>query len=197
MKKSLVLLFVLLFTSSFISAERIGVGVSMGGNLAFLSTEGNLDTLLSDRSPRLGISAGLYADYTLYVVQDTLHLSVQPGIFYTMKGFRVNDLDVNLDYLEIPILLKARMPLDAPVDPYVLFGPSVGFNVVRENEIGSFTLSSDDKRTDFGIVFGAGVDFDRSISLDIQANFGLLNIIESDTRNQNHSVALLLSYRFL
>jgi len=197
MKRLLILVCLLLFATSFVYAEQIGVGVSVGANLAFLSTEGALDSLLSERSPRIGLSAGVYGDYEFHAIQDKLHLSVQPGIFYTMKGFRLDEVKINLDYLEIPVLVKARMPLDGSLSPYALLGPSIGLNVVRESESGSFSVSSDDKRTDFGIIFGAGVDLDRDISLDIRANFGLVNIMDTSSRNQNHSVALMVSYRVL
>jgi hypothetical protein len=197
MKRFSLIMLVLLLGVSFTFAEDFGAGVSIGGNLAFLSTEGGLDTLLDDRSPRFGLTAGMYGDYEFHSFKDKIYLSVQPGIFYTMKGFRVDDLKINLDYIEIPVLLKARMPIDAPVDPYFIIGPSLGINIVRESESGNFSISSDDKRADFGIIVGAGVDLEMNFAVDIRANFGLVNIIDSDTRNQNHSVALVASYTIM
>lgn len=194
MKRYVLIVLMLLLGFSFAFAESIGAGVSIGGNLAFLSTEGGLDTLLDDRSPRLGLTAGVFGTYTFHSFKDKVHLSIQPGIFYTMKGFRIDDLKINLDYIEIPVLVKASMPIDAPVDPYFIMGPSLGINIVRESESGNFSFSSDDKRTDFGIIVGAGVDLEMDLAVDIRANFGLVNIIDSDTRNQNHSIALVASY---
>jgi len=188
---------VVLLCVSFAYSMNFEVGVSVGGNLAFLSTEGTYDVLLSERSPRLGLSIGIFGDYELKMKNDTLGMSLQPGIFYSMKGFRVDDLEVNLDYLEIPVLLKARLNLDQPVKPYLLTGPVLGFNVVRESQIGSYFVSSDDKRMDMGIIFGAGADFNANLSFDIRANFGLVNVVESDVRNQNHSIALMASYHFM
>lgn len=197
MKRTLILLLVLLIGTSSIYAEDIGAQVSVGGNLSFLSTEGWIDLALSERSPRLGLSVGVSGNYHLHAMEDTVNLSVQPGILYTMKGFRLDAVKVNLDYIEIPVLVKAQISLEDFVDPYLLAGPSVGFNVVREGSAGSYTLNSDDKRADFGIIVGVGVDLERDIAVDIRANFGLVDIIEGDTRNQNHSVALMVTYMFL
>ncbi len=196
MKRIVILLLVLLFGTSLISAEDLHAGVSIGGNLAFLSTEGTYDILLADRSARLGLIAGVYGSYDFHSIEDKLELSIQPGIFYAMKGFRVDDLQVNLDYLELPVLIKARLPLN-DFEPYLLLGPSFGINVVRKSEIGGFTVSSDTMKNDFGLIVGAGIDFEQDLSFDIRANFGLVNIIESDTRNQNHSVAFMLSYHLM
>lgn len=197
MKKIVIIALVLVLGSSFLYAENSHAGVSIGGNLAFLSADGFYDSLFADRSPRMGLSVGFYGDYEFYSMKNKLLLSMQPGILYTMKGFRMDNLNVNLDYLEIPVLIKASVPLASPANLYLLMGPSLGINVVRESEIGTFTSSSDDKRTDFGIVIGAGVDFEANIAVDIRANFGLVNIIDSDSRNQNHSVALMVSYAIL
>lgn len=195
--KRLVMVTVVLWCVSFVYSMNFNVGLGIGGNLAFLSTDGTYDMLLSERSPRLGLSVGVYCEYEFMIKENALRLSVQPGVFYSMKGFRVDDLQVNLDYLEIPVLLKARLALDQSIEPYVLTGPVLSLNMVRESQIGSYSVSSDDKRMDMGLIFGVGADFNANLSFDIRANFGLVNVIESDVRNQNHSVALLASYDFM
>jgi hypothetical protein len=157
-----------------------------------------MDIALNERTFRFGLTAGFYGAYEFHNMQETVYLSVLPGISYTMKGFRVDDLKINLDYLELPILLKARIPLDAPVDPYLLIGPFVGINVVRSiSDTGSTTVYTAEKKTDFGLIVGAGTELEQNLSVDLRATFGFVNTFESNNRNQNHSIALVVSYTIL
>lgn len=205
MKKGLLVFLVVLVGTTVIFADDFGASVSAGANLAFLSADGATDALLSDRSPRFGLTVGVQGNYNFHSNKRQVQLSIQPGIFYTMKGYRIyasgGDMKANLDYLEIPILLKAGIPLKGSANPYFLVGPSIGIHVLNETIVetsGVTATVKNDKRNDFGLVIGAGAALDNGISIDLRANFGFINIDETtDDKNKNHSMALLVSYAIL
>ena len=59
MKKGLLVFLVVLVGTTVIYADDFGASVSAGANLAFLSADGATDALLSDRSPRFGLTVGV------------------------------------------------------------------------------------------------------------------------------------------
>ena len=207
MKRKLILaLLILVVGTSFVFAGAFGAGVSAGGNLAFVGTDPS-----GDGTPRYGFTGGLYGDYAFYAVEDVMDLSAQLGVYYSQKGYRsevsayATDLTVNIDYIEVPVLVKASIPLGIPVDPYLLVGGSVGMIVVKSAETDpavaplNDSVESDTKDLDYGLVFGAGVDLDMGVSIDARFNLGLANITESSNYEymKNRSVSLMVSYNIL
>jgi hypothetical protein len=208
MKRKLILaLLILAVGTSFVFAGAFGAGVSVGGNLAFVGTDPS-----GDGTPRYGFTGGIYGDYAFYSMENVMDLSAQLGVYYSQKGYRseltspvTTDLTVNIDYIEVPVLVKASIPLDIPVDPYLLVGGSVGMIVVKSAETDpavapvNDSVESDTKDLDYGLVFGAGVDLDMGVSIDARFNLGLANITESASYDymKNRSVSLMVSYNIL
>ncbi|WP_422480392.1 porin family protein [Pleomorphochaeta sp. DL1XJH-081] len=205
MKRKLILaLLILAVSTSFVFAGAFGAGVSAGGNLAFVGTDPS-----GDGTPRYGFTGGLYGDYALYAVEDVMDLSAQFGLNYAMKGFRTEstsgDVKVNLDYIELPILVKAAFDLNLPVKPFALAGGYVGYAItqtylVDDSEIDGALLGQDNKDLDFGVTFGAGVDLDMGVSIDARFNLGLANIADEGSALEsmkNRSVSLMVSYNIL
>ncbi|MGE4454430.1 MAG: porin family protein [Sphaerochaeta sp.] len=209
-KHILISLLVLVFAVSAISAGTLKAGVSVGGNVAFVGTEPS-----GDGTPRYGFTGGVYGEYDFYSLGEMVDLSVQSGLYYTMKGFRTEvdvtptvstDLSLNNDYIEMPMLLKASFSLDLPASPYIRVGPSVGYRIINDPstdpEIAVVEAGAEDKFTNFdaGIVFGAGADLDMGLSIDARFNLGLLNIEDDpsgDNYTKNRSVSLMVSYSIL
>jgi len=89
-------------------------------------------------------------------------VAVQPEVLYVRKGAKAaatglltESVKFNLDYIDIPILLRLQTGQDTGF--YVLAGPSFGINVAAESESGSETDDiSDEINNDTGLVVGAG-----------------------------------------
>jgi hypothetical protein len=109
-------------------------------------------------------------------------ISIRPSLRYVTKGFSLtgNGLTLNekMSYLEMPLLIKASIPLNH-VKPYVVAGPSLGINLSASSEIlngGQVLQSADDgaswETIDFGLYFGSGFDFHVADKIDVFTGFG-------------------------
>ncbi len=100
-------------------------------------------------------------------------VAFQPELLFINKGGAIdygggNTDDIRLDYLDIPLLLRFDRSRGAMLNPHLLLGPSIGFNVgcnISSSGSGIPDLSSDctrdnfkPKTLDWGAVLGAGVD---------------------------------------
>lgn len=122
--------------------------------------------------------------------------SIQPEVLYVQKGAKISfsvegisgTLKANIDYIEIPLLLKYNFISGGPLNPSVYFGPYFGFNTkaefVIENEGEEREDIKDDiKNTEFGMVFGLGLTQKLGtikLTLDARYDLGISNIIEED-----------------
>lgn len=119
-------------------------------------------------------------------------LAIQPEVMYTMKGAKMNDIDIGgqlfnakitAGYIEIPLLLKLRLPLGI-ITPFVFGGPSVGFRLgdakaVFESTGGSFTETIEEfEKYDYGAVIGGGLELNRNLWIDVRYSTGLKKLIK-------------------
>ena len=124
------------------------------------------------------------------------------------------DGDVELSYLEIPLLAQVRVPLgpDSRVAPHLFAGPSVAFELdcgVSASVDGGLVSADCDapdlqferKTTALGLVFGAGLDIKAgpgAILLDAMYDLGLTNLNEDpeapDVSVKNKAWMLSIGY---
>lgn len=132
----------------------------------------------------------------------------QTGLIYSRKGASGDgeeglETDIDLDYLEVPVLLVANIPTDgAPIRPRLYGGGSLNFEVSCDVSAsdGDTDVSADcdegdvfERQTfDFGLRFGGGVDVEVSpsaaVTLDVGYDLGLTDIAEAETveaKNRN------------
>jgi outer membrane protein with beta-barrel domain len=127
---------------------------------------------------------------------------IQPELLYTMKGAEYSEdylgsplkITMEMDYLEVPILLKYYFPVDWAIKPHVFAGPSLGFKInddlkaTYEGESISIPDSvSDLKSYEAGLVFGVGLDYPLgpgSVNLDIRYSPSVTAVFNSgDEKN--------------
>ncbi len=140
------------------SQSSTGLGIEGGINLSNINVTPNFNT-----NSRTGLMVGGYAEIGL---SDIVY--IRPGLRYVMKGFSSSGNGVTftdrLSYLEIPLLLKVRLPL-AKVKPYFMAGPTLGIQLSANEEAtnGVQTQEGDAsavfETVDFGLFFGSGMDF--------------------------------------
>jgi hypothetical protein len=200
---AIVLAFVL--SSSVAAQGLIGFGLKGGLNIANLSG----DDVIEGTNSKMGFCTGGFVTYSINEI-----FSIQPEVLITMKGAGWEEevfgetLEVTwtLDYLEIPILAKATIPTQGTVKPNLFVGPALGINLrgKAKAEIAGRTEEEDLedlKSTDFGLVFGAGVDFGlphSAITLDGRYVMGLSTIDDSEAKAdvKNGVVTFMVGYSF-
>ena len=169
----------LLFLVAVPARAQTAIGVS--GGLVFSTLEG--DDLEDDAiSTATNFNVGANVSFALSEM-----ISVIPGLYYVRKGAESQDVfqgdvveqEIKLDYLEIPVLLSVAVSQRETFGVSLFAGPEVAFNLSCDADIdvpgagGSVDCGDDVKSTDFGAIFGAGVNFPLGESLRAVVNGGL------------------------
>lgn len=198
MKKIYTLLFLISFTYS-ITHAQIETALGFKGGVAFSKFNGES---ISEAETNVGPSIGGFANLGFANV-----VSVQFEMLYTQFGGRYtykNEVyDPKLSYLQVPLLLKVKIPIAESVYPYAFIGQSVGFKVGEiNNRIDRNGLSQpvadQFKGVDLSTIFGAGIDLESDfaiLSLDFRYANGMMNILkEGDAQSGSFSMTVGLGF---
>lgn len=198
--------FLLLFVVSGLSAQDRVIGVKGGFNIADLDIEDE------DTDTRTGFVGGVYGKFGINEV-----FSIQPEVLFSQKGASETEagteLEFMFDYIEIPVLLVYSFPVEnSGFSPSLYVGPAVSFESkceVEASEPGvSLTVDCDEvenvsdgevvidtKGTDFGLVFGGGIDITAGSAVlvfDVRYNYGLTDILdEGDVEVKNRAFSIM------
>ena len=209
MKKNMFLMIILMFVFSFAEAQIVNVGIKAGPNNSKIIGTDAYELVSESSVPISGIfsfHAGLFA-----VVKINDKFAIQPEVLYSEQGFvykknyTFNDetkekkLDVKMDYINIPIMVKYY-----PFEQFFLdFGPQIGFliDVEQESLSGTSVVKSDVKHeyedTDTGFNFGLGYEGDK-FTIYGRYTLGLKDIHKTiDADNKNSVIQFGVGYKFL
>lgn len=200
----LAMVFILMSSVSAMAIEISGLGVKAGANFARLSGP-DVD---QEWKSRMALVGGAFFTLKLNDL-----LAIQPEILYSQKGPRWDaPLDgvafvgtVNLEYLEIPVLVKILIPVgaNAAIRPNLFAGPYMGFKMSARLKY-AWGSTSDDrtidqiKSSDFGYVFGGGLDFvvgKGKITLDVRYGMSF-STIATDSTEKNQTISAMVGYSF-
>ena len=165
-----------------------GFGIKGGAALAQLrgEVEGEEDAETTDR--KLGFAVGVFGTIPLGPA-----LALQPEVLYVQKGgaFTEEDLeveaDLNLDYVQVPVLVKLTLPAGGAIVPSLYAGPYASYAVSREFEFDADVvggvIDAEDviERLDYGVALGADVGFNlggSGATLGLRYDLGLANVAE-------------------
>jgi len=198
MKKTLlpILSILLILSFSNINAQpHFAFGVRAGLNFSNLSFDPDIPSQIT-KSSRTGFMFGALAE-----IGFTPMLAIQVEPMYATGGAQISGpLFVNgftpvngketfkISMLEIPILLKFKIPISGSVKPYVFAGPNIAFVTSSKelDEPNGFASNEIDLKdfvtsTNFSIDFGAGAGFNLTpltvIMLDVRYSLGLSNAL--------------------
>lgn len=162
-----------LLLPALILAADFAAGVKVGLNLTQFWGDDADDAGLGDDF-LAGFTGGGFVCLSLNDV-----IAVEPGLFYSMRGAKYEivvdvfgvhsetEFRFRLHYLELPLLVRVSMPLDAPVRPFCAAGISPGILLDAESRLetdGEATtddVDDDEFETfDFAVPMGAGVIVD-------------------------------------
>lgn len=140
--------------------------------------------------------------------------SVQPEIWLIQHGGSMEDVlkeavykyELVFSYIHIPVLAKVRLMKEGQVKPILFAGPAVGFltKAVERYYIDGVLDEEADvkeylKSTNFGAVFGGGVEFVMDkllLILDIRYNLGLANINDGEESIKANAVLITAGIGF-
>lgn len=161
---------------------QLQYGVKAGINAAWLTED------FPENQPRLGIGAGIAVRYHI-----SPSLAIQGEAQFSQKGEKLEGNipgfgvveEIQLDYIEIPVLARYAVPLSPLMTAGVFAGPSVGFPINSKLKTDNDSFDIDNASTDFGL--NVGVDIGSGpFSVDGRFNFGLTDIADDfDGKNQN------------
>ena len=197
------LIFVSIVTMS-VNGYSQTFGIKGGLNLANMavSTSGVGVTLQSITA----FHVGLVGDVKL---QDKLYFNT--GLLFSLKGFKikgsglggVSSGSLNLNYLEIPLNLAYKFPINEKSKFLVQAGPYLGYAMSGKEKSGgeSSSVNFNDagiKRMDYGLGFGAGVEFGQIVA-SINYQLGIANLNDdsnTDATLKNKVFQISLAYMF-
>jgi len=170
MKKSIlcIALFLGMITSY---AQGVNFGFKGGANFSTINTS-------FEERVRTGFHIG-----SVLELKFNDQFSVQPEILYSAQGAEIRNIKTNIDYLNVPILLKYKFfkPLSLEV------GPQFGF-VVQEGET-SF-ITNDPKSLDVSGAIGVSAKF-ASFFVQARYNYGFTDAFENlDSKNSNFQISV-------
>jgi len=161
------------------ASAGVRFGLKGGANVAVVN--GEIGAAIEDWKSTFGFCGGIFLELNFGRV-----LTIQPEVLYTMKGADTGTGKLKFDYIEIPILLKVRIPTGS-LHPFIFAGPAFGFNLKAVLE----GIEIEDMPTaDYSAVFGGGLQLGRSIHLDVRYTMGLqkLEIPDLDTIDLKNGV---------
>ena len=139
-------------------------------------------------SPDIGLQLGIFYSHNL-----SKYFAIQPEAYYSQRGIHFyktelynTSYNLNVSYLEIPVLLKYKIPFNWAVAPSLLAGPYFAFSLSSSRTL-DFGEESDTKSVDginsfdYGLVFALDFEFlelPASPMLELRFNLGLANTMQ-------------------
>lgn len=167
--------------------QQAYVGVKFGPNFSTITGD------LPDANLTVGLHAGIYS--SIRITRNKFAL--QPEIYYSFQGAKSDSVNYNLNYLQIPLLLKYY------TSEYlsVYAGPQVGFLLNNTIKADGMDIQEDQNFNPVDIAFSLGLNYYLGYGFEVGAryNLGLGNIIDepaSDSRASNQVFQVNLAYRF-
>lgn len=186
------------WTRSLVIGGHLGLDFATRGGTASNASGINI-------ARRAGFAAGAGLIWRL-----THNFSAQTEFGFAVKGERANGAAPStsstwyLAYLEIPILLRASVPISDKVESYGYVGPALGILLDADVEYDDgrfFEVNRAVEPIDIGLMFGAGAAVDvgthGALTFDVRYNLGLRDTVKpsSDGTYLNRAIYLTIGYQ--
>jgi hypothetical protein len=155
-------------------AQNVNIGTKIGLNSYSVNNDSG-----PGFDSKVGIHAGLIGHIHL-----NEQLGLQPEIYYSMQGAKSGGTNLNLDYLNVPVLFQYMFDNGFRLQA----GPQIGFLVRGKAENGNTTVDIKDefKSIDAGLSLGASyIHTPSSFGIDARYNLGLSDISEGSGMESN------------
>jgi hypothetical protein len=176
MKKTLLILSLIVLTVFAAEAQKARVGLKGGLNFANLDAEFDTDS-------KTGFHFGAFAEF------GAGGFSIMPELLFSAKGSK----EINLTYVEIPVLLKKSFAKVMNIH----VGPQFGFLTKAEDDDDGQDIKDQLKGSDVSAVFGAGVDLPGGLTAGARYVLGLGGIEDFDgaTEIKNKTFQIYVGYK--
>lgn len=119
---------------------------------------------------------------------------IAPEAAFAAQGGKPNDVDFQVNYINVPVMLKYYATEDLAID----FGPQVGFNVYSKLE--GVDMKDATKTVDFGLGLGGTYNLAENFFLQARYTMGLTDAFKSEglikNNAKNGNIQLSVGYRF-
>jgi outer membrane protein with beta-barrel domain len=194
----------LVATAMFGSTNEVSAQVTLGARVGYTQADMIFDPE-AETSRLSSVAGGAFLRFGLGSV------SFQPEVLVVTKGFLETvgpaDLQLKTDYLEVPVLLRLSTGAGSPFAPYLLVGPSLGYEIrcQIEEEVAGQQVTDDcndddpnHKKFDVGVTGGLGFEFAIGAgSLLIEGRYvhGLTDLNDGDSISErNRAFGAFLGY---
>lgn len=150
-------------------------GIKGGINISNMYTKE-----VDDKNTVIGFNSGLFFKLPL-----TSNFAFQPELLYTTKGAELSysnslisgSATFSLGYIEMPLLAVINLTENVNIQGGVYLSSLTSAKVKNVSDVGLFNFEDELDRSDFetfdyGLVFGAGLEFDK-INLGIRYEYGM------------------------
>lgn len=176
MKKSLIIIAIVLFGFTNVNAQDVNFGAKAGVNFASITGDET-----DDLDMRTSLHVGVVAEI---VISDKF--SFQPELLYSAQGAKYKETGdeetYKLDYLNLPLMAKFYVGEGFSLEA----GPQIGFLLSAEvdweedGDSGSVDIKDEVKGIDFGINFGVGYKTESGLNFGARYNLGLADLNDSE-----------------
>lgn len=215
MKKSILMMtaFVIcvaLIASPAMAQMKFNLGITAGVGMSNATMKDSAGTSAEGKKMKLGFGGGIFAR-----IIPSEQICIQPEVRYAMKGVKWDDVGTSTDmktelnYIEIPVLVKYMIPSQSQFKPTIFVGPYVGILVSAKDKGTEDGVAYDTdikdylKSTDFGAVVGVGFDYkigeSGMLTFDARYSLGLSNVGKDpvgDESFKNNCIGINVGYAF-
>lgn len=178
-------------------SPRVKFGIKAGGNVSGIMDFNN------HSAQRFGLQGGVFVELPLGA-SDVWYL--RPEVLFSAQGEtnrdnRVNGTRVNedyyLNYINVPVLLRAYFAKSHQGAFFAELGPQIGFLVWKDVE--STTMKDDDFKTiDLAGSFGVGYSFGRKLEINVRYTQGFIDTVDNDgkgvSKNESTNFTSMASF---
>ncbi len=179
--KNFILFILTAFLTTSVLSQQIDLGIKAGANFATIT-----DASVLSISNRTGFLIGVFAG-----VKFGDKLGIQGDLLYSQQGANSNPKDIDLNYINVPIVLKYYLVQGFNLQA----GPQFGF-IVDDNIKDVLGNVIEAESFDLAGVLGLGYDFPFGIRIEGRHNFGLTDIFNS-IKGKNSVTSIAIGYSFL
>lgn len=173
--------------------------IAIGPKVSFVSAGfyGN-DAKNIDR--RNGYAMGLFANFEVapfFTIQPEI-LFIQQGGENTLELLNIRET-IKVNYFQVPLLFKFRIPIDHTIFPYIAVGPYASFRYKTvysaRNTVSGILIEQEKKykRFDTGGQLGLGLDLEAEklfFNIEARYNLGAINIVENGSEELKNNAFL-------
>lgn len=177
--KNFILIVLTAFLTTSVISQEIDLGLKAGANFASITDASGL-------SNRTGFLIGVFAG-----VRFSDKLGIQGDLLYSQQGAKLDPKDIDLNYVNVPIVLKYYLVQGFNLQA----GPQFGF-IVDDNIKDVLGNVIEAESFDLAGVLGLGYDFPFGIRIEGRHNFGLTDVF-NNINGKNSVTSIAIGYSFL